>query len=152
MRAVILLALVLYTVGEHETMTTRHSGLQLTGETVTVSYVADPSMGHGQFRLENQGAVAVTAAVESASLEFGGHQQPLSGITVFDLDQDQMVDPDSFKVDAGKTMRFLVGFPVVAHEPRFGESIAVGLRLTVNGAELTALSPIKFVRRFPCGL
>jgi hypothetical protein len=148
----VILALGLFTFEGYETMTTHHLGPQLIGETVTVSYVADPSVGHGQFRLENQGTTAVTASVESAWLEIGVYQQPLSGVTVFDLDQDQMVNPDSFKVGAGGTMRFLVGFPVVAHEPRFGESTAVGLRLTVNGAELTALSPIKFVRRIPYGL
>jgi hypothetical protein len=35
-----------------------------------LSYVADPSMGHGQFRLNNGGTVAVTAKVELAWLEF----------------------------------------------------------------------------------
>lgn len=128
-----------------------HPDPRLIGETVTISYVADPSIGYGQFRLENRGAVAVTAAVESAWLELGGHRQPLAGVTVFDLDQDRMVDPESFEVDAEATVRFLVGFPRVAHEPRFGESSAVGLRLNVNGAELQALSLIEFVRRIPYG-
>ena len=152
MRAVIL-ALGLVTFGGyHEIMTAHHSILQLIGETVTVSYVADPSVGHGQFRLENRGAVAVMAAVESAWLELGAHRQPLAGITVYDLDQERMVNPASFRIDAEATVTFLVGFPRVAHEPRFGESSAVGLRLSVNGTELQALSPIAFVRRFPYGL
>jgi hypothetical protein len=132
-------------------MNTIPSGPKLIGETVTVSYVADPSVGHGQFRLENDATVAVTAAVESAWLEFGGQEQLLTCITVFDLNQEQMVTPESFKVDAEATLLFLVGFPKFAHEPRFDEASAVGLRLSVNGAELKALSPIKFVRRFPYG-
>jgi hypothetical protein len=127
----------------------QHPGPQLIGETVTINYVADPSMGHGRFRLENHEAVAVTAAVESAWLELGGHRQPLAGITVFDLGQDQMVDPTHLKVDANATLTFLVGFPTVAYEPRFGESCNVGLRISVNGAEQQALSPVSFVRRIP---
>lgn len=130
-------------------MTIHHPELQLIGETVTVSYVADPAVGHGQFRLENHGSGAVMAAVKSVWLELGGRQQPLTGITVFDLDQEQMVNSESFNVDAGETMRFLIGFPVVTHEPRFGESAAVSLRLNVNSSELSALSPIEFVRRIP---
>ncbi|KAF5435364.1 hypothetical protein C5S35_11250 [Candidatus Methanophagaceae archaeon] len=117
-----------------------------------MSYVTDPSVGYGQFRLENCGTIAVTAAVKSAWLELGGHRQPLAGITVFDLDQDRMLNPESFKVDAEATVTFLIGFPVVAHEPRFGESTVVGLRLSINGTELQALSPIEFVRRIPYGV
>lgn len=125
----------------------QHPGPRLIGEAVTVSYVADPSVGHGRFRLENHESVAVTAAVESAWLELGALRQPLAGITVFDLDQDRMVDPAGFTVDAKATLTFLVGFPRVVYEPRFGESSAVGLRLTVNGTGQQALSPLVFVRR-----
>jgi hypothetical protein len=71
-----------------------------------VSYVADPLMGHGQFRLENPGAVAVIASVGSAWLELGGPRQPLSGITVFDLNQDHMLDVEGFRVDAEASMTF----------------------------------------------
>jgi hypothetical protein len=148
---VLILALGFFAFGSYEIMTADYSGPQLIGETVTVSYVADPSVGHGQFRLENRGVVTVTAALESARLQLGAHRQPLVGITVYDLDQEQMVNPESFKVDVGTTMRFLVGFPKVAYEPRFGESTAVELLLKVDGATLQALSPIKFVRRVPSG-
>ena len=130
-------------------MTTSHSGILLIGETVTVSYVSDPSVGRGRFRLENLGTVTVVAALKSAWLELEGHRQPLADVTVFDLEQDQVMNSDRFKVDAEATVTFLVGFPKVAHTPRFGESIAVGLQLGINGAELQALSPIKFVRRIP---
>ena len=152
MRAAIL-ALGLLVVGGNRVTTIGYdSGAELVGETVTVSYVADPAMGHGQFRLHNHGATAATASVASAWLELGGDRRPLADITVFDLEQEQMVNPDNFKVDGTKTLGFLLGFPRVAHEPRFGESSAVGLRLRVDGAELQALSPIKFVRRVPRGL
>lgn len=133
-------------------MTAQYSDILLIGETVNVNYIADPSVGYGRFRLENHGAIAVTAAVKSAWWEIEGHRRPLTSITVFDLNQDKMVDPQSFKVDAEATMTFLVGFPRVALEPSFGESIAVGLQLNVNGAEMQALSPIELVRRFPKGV
>jgi hypothetical protein len=133
----------------HEIKTARPSELQLIGETVTISYVADPSMGHGQFRLENHGDTAVIATVESAWLELGGRRLPLDSISMFDLDKDRMASPDSFEVGAKATMKFLIGFPAISHEPPFGESSAVGLRMRVNGNELQALSPIKFVRRIP---
>src|SRR5712691_4238223 len=121
--------------------------LSLIGSTVVVNYVADPSFGHGQFRLENRGVVAVTAAVAAGWLELGDRQEPLARVTVFDLDQDRMVDPSSFSVEAGATMSFLLGFPERVYEPRFGESVAVGLRLGANGVELQARSRIEYVRR-----
>lgn len=146
----VILALGLLTFGEnHDMETPQHRGPQLVGEAVTVSYAADPSVGYGRFRLENHEAVAVTAAVESAWLELGALRQPLAGVTVFDLDQDRMLDPARFTIAAKATLTFLVGFPRVAHEPRFGESSAVGLRLTVNGNGQQAVSPLVFVRRVP---
>lgn len=146
----IVLVLDACTFGEnHKMKTTRHSALQLFGETVTISYVADPSVGHGEFRLENNGDVTVTAAVESAWLELGAHRQSLADVTVFDLELDLMVNPRDFKIAPKATLKFLVGFPRVTYEPRFGEASALGLRLSVNGSQLQALSPFKFVRRIP---
>lgn len=130
-------------------MIKHHSDFQLIGETVTVSYIADPSVGHGHFRLENHGTTAVMAAVKSVWLEIGIHRQPLSGFTVYNLDQEQMVNPERFKIDAGSTIRLLIGFPKITYEPGFGESTGVGVRLSVNGAELQALSSIVFERRIP---
>jgi hypothetical protein len=46
-------------------------------------------------------------------------------------------------------MTFFVGFPKIDYEPRFGESVAVGLQLRANGNELSALSSIRFERRIP---
>ena len=144
-----ILAVGLSMFGGYEMMAIHPLGVQLGGETVTVSYIADPSVGHGQFRLENYGTAAVMASVTSAWLELGTHRQPLPAITVYNLDHEQTLDPESFRVDAGATMRFLIGFPEFAYEPHFGESTAVGLRLKVHGAEIQALSPVKFVRRHP---
>ena len=145
----LLFVFVLFTFGGHEIMITNHNDLQLIGETVTVSYVANPSMSHGQFRLENHGAGNVTAAVESVWLELGEDRQPLPVFTLFDLDQDKIRNPESLTIDAGETIRFLIGFPVIVHEPRFGESTTVGLRIKVNGTVLETQSPIRFVRRIP---
>ena len=145
----LILALKFFTLVDCETMMKYQSEPRLIGETVTVSYVADPSIGHGQFLLENYEAYAVTASVESAWLELGTQRHPLTGISVYDLDREQAVNPKSFNVGAGVTMKFLVGFPKLAYDPRFGEFTAVNLRLNVNDAELQALSPIVFERRIP---
>lgn len=142
-------ALGLFTLGvNHEMMNVHDSDLRLIGEKVTVSYVADPILGYGQFRLENKGA-SVTGAVTEAWLELGGERLSLSDITLYDRPLGKMVDPRNFEVGAGETVTFFLGFPQRVYEPRFGESTSVGLRLSVNGTELQALSPIEFVRRIP---
>ncbi len=121
---------------------------RLMGEPVTISYVADPGLSRGQFRLENHGTAAITAKVEAVWLEREG-QQPLTEITIFNLEQEQTVSPENLTVQAGTAMTFLVGFPRIAYEPDFGETVAVGLRLSINGVELQALSPVEFIRRVP---
>jgi hypothetical protein len=133
----------------NEMMAAPRSIPRLLGEPVTVSYVADPCVSYGRFCLENQGDATVTATVQSSWLEFEKDRLPLTMITVFDVGQDRMVDPSEFRVGAAATMVFLVGFPRTPHEPQSGEHAAVGLRLSVDGSELEALSPIEFVRRFP---
>lgn len=146
---VLFLAIVPLIFGDYVTMSMSNSGVQLIGESVTVSYVADPSLGHGQFRLENHGNTAVMAAVKSAWLELGARIQPVVDVTLYDLAQEQMINPDGFKIEAGATKRFLIGFPKFIYEPNFGEKTNVGLRLTINGDELQAFSSIVFERRIP---
>lgn len=129
--------------------TSQRSDLRLAGETVEISYVADPVIGHGQFRLENGGMNAVSATVESAWLTLGARQQPLTEVSVYVTGEEQTVDSQNFEVKAQAILNFLLGFPAVAYEPVFGESVAVGLRLQADGMELEAFSPITFVRRLP---
>jgi len=128
---------------------TTHADIQLMGETVTVSYIADPNLGYGRFRLENHGLAAVTATIESVWLEFAGRPQPLSNFFAFDLDREQAMDPAQLRIDREATLTFLVSFPKVAHLPSFGESATVGLRLRINDVELQAESTIRFERRIP---
>jgi hypothetical protein len=123
--------------------------LRLIGEPVIVSYIANPFIGHGQFRLENHGASAVAASIDAVWLELGESRKQLSDISAFDLDHDRPANPDSLTVEAESMIRFLVGFPRLAHEPPFGESAAVRLRVHSGGVQLQAVSPIKFVRRIP---
>lgn len=144
-----LITFGLFLLGGHDEMSIHHSSLQLIGETVTVSYVADPAVGYGQFRLKNHGTVDVIAAVQSVWLEIGEQRQTFAEVTVFDLEQDQMVNPQAFTVHASKELAFMVGFPRVNYEPSFGELSGVGLQLKVNDDELQALSPIRFERRIP---
>lgn len=147
MRA-ILLALEILAFGGNEKMTVNHSP-QLYGETVTVSYVTDPSISYGQFRLENPGTDAIIVGLKSAWLEVDGQQQSLDEISLFDTDQDKMINPENFKVGAKSTLSFLIGFPRQEHVPQSGELIAVHLQLTINGLDIQSLSPIKFEKRIP---
>ena len=123
--------------------------VSLTGAAVDISYVADPAIGHGEFRLSNAGDAPIFAAVTVAWLELGDQRKPLHQLTVFDLAQEHMVNPQHFQVGPKATLGFLLGFPSMPYEPRFGESAAVGVKLTANGTEVTATSPLKFVRRMP---
>jgi hypothetical protein len=123
--------------------------VSLTGETVNISYVSDPAIGHGEFRLNNAGDTPIVAAVSAAWLELGDQHKPLAQFTVFDLAQEHMVDPHHVEVGPKTSLGFLLGFPSMSYEPRFGESAAVGVKLTANGTEVTAMSPLKFIRRIP---
>ncbi|MBW4528045.1 MAG: hypothetical protein KME18_23165 [Phormidium tanganyikae FI6-MK23] len=144
-----LFALGFFMLGGRGKMTIAdHSNVRLIGETVTISYVADPGISRGQFRLENHGTTAISAKVEAVWLE-REEQEPLTEISIFDLAQEQTVSSEHLVVQAGAAMTFLAGFPRIAYEPQFGETVAVGLRLIVDGVALEALSPIEFVRRIP---
>lgn len=123
--------------------------VSLAGETVEISYVSDPKIGHGSFRLSNARDTAVSAGVVAAWLELGSQRKPLDQFTVFDLAKEHMVDPKHFEVGAKASLGFLLGFPTMAYEPGFGESAAVGVTLSAGGAEVTARSPLRFVRRMP---
>jgi hypothetical protein len=125
------------------------SGFELRGETVEVSYLTDPTIGQGQFRLENRGGTPAQASVRSVWLQLGDRRQELDSVTVYDIDQEQAIDSQNLTIEAGATLKFLVGFPGIVHEPVFGESTAVGLRVRINGTNLEALSSIKLIRRLP---
>jgi hypothetical protein len=130
-------------------MTSNHSNPLLIGEMVTISYLTDPSLGYGQFRLENPTAKVLNARVEDAWLEIGDRRQSLENVSIFDRVGNQPVDPKSFNVAAGAELSFLLNFLPVACNPRFGETYTVGLRIKANGAEVEALSSIQLVRRMP---
>jgi hypothetical protein len=149
MKAVLLAVALFACEGDEAVANAQSAGAELIGEDVTVSYVADPAIGHGRFRLENHAPMAMTAAVKSAWLALGEHRRPLPEIRVFDLALEKTIDPSSLRVEAGGTIRFLLSFPSFAYEPGFGESVFVELQLSVDGSDLQARSPIRFVRRIP---
>ena len=134
-----------------ETNETSPADVLLVGKTVTVSYVADPFFSRGEFRLENHSPVTVKAAVESAWLDVGEERQSLSVTTVFDHAKGEALDLKGFEVEATSTLSFALGFPIVYFDPPLGVSVSVGLRLILNGLELEAQSPIRFIRRIPRG-
>jgi hypothetical protein len=125
------------------------SKIRLAGERVTVSYVADPQIGHGQFTFENHGAVAETATIEKAWLRTGNNVTQLSGVTVFDIERERSLDPAKIELPPGASVRFYVGFPAVAWEPRFGETCEVGIRTWVGEVRFEAASEVVMERRIP---
>lgn len=151
MKAVLFAVALLACEGDEAVANAQSAGAELIGEDVTVSYVADPVIGHGIFRLKNHMPTAMTVTVQSAWLALGEHRRPLSEIHVFDVALEKAIDPCCLRVDAGGTIRFLLGFPSLVYEPRFGESVFVELQLSVDDSRLQARSPISFVRRVPSG-
>ncbi len=131
-------------------MTSLQPAVELTGEAVTVSGVADPAVSYGQFRLENHGQASEIASLGAVWLEVGERRQPLAQVTLFDVSHDQELEPGHFEIEPGTTINFLVGFPKVAYEARAGE-FTVCLELHVGGADLEARSPVTFVQRIPRG-
>ena len=130
-------------------MTISEARIDLIGESVTLSYLADPGVSYGQFRLENRQDTAATVVVERAWLALGEREQQLEAVSLFDRGREQNLDPQGFVVAGGAALQLLVGFPKVAYEPPPGETCAVGLRVRVDDLPREALSPIQFVRRVP---
>lgn len=124
--------------------------IHLVGETIVVTYVADPVVSRGQFRLENHGTSAAFVAVESAWVRMGGRQQPLPQVFLFDVDADQQLDPSRLRVAPGQQVTFLLGFAGVPYLPP-ADDVVVGLRLSGPPASIEAESPVQFVRRIPRG-
>lgn len=125
-----------------------NGGVELAGESVTVSGVGELEAGHGRFQVTNPGPTTVRAGVVSAWLDVGGRTRPLEPATVFDVNRDLAFDPMEFDIETG-TMTFLLGFPPVPNEASPGEETSVRLRLGVNGSTVEARSPIVFERRIP---
>lgn len=121
--------------------------IRLTGEPVSISYTADPVIGHGHFRLENNGARTTIASVESASLALGGKTQTLSAIRVFDRKQGREIDSGNIEVPGVSATEFYVGFPAVEWEPRFGEGGSIVVSVRIGDVLLEATSELQFERR-----
>jgi hypothetical protein len=134
-----------------DSMPTPDDPVKLIGETVTVSFVSDPALARGQFRLENHGSEPLRCAVETAWLDINGQRRSLNDITVYDLTLDQSVPPGEFALPGGASMSFLLGFPRIGYEPQFGASVYVGLSLQVNNKSLQAESSVRFEQRIPRG-
>lgn len=136
---------------------TSASSITLSGETVTIAYVADPRVSHGRFLIANAdaGAGDAIATLEAAWLETGDGRRELSGVQLFDPSLPQKDDrpPDqrSVRIDAGASRAFEVSFDAVSYEPPFGELVAVGVRMRIGELVLEAKSPLQYVRRWPLG-
>jgi len=121
----------------------------LAGETVSISCLADPTVGHGLFRLENPGPEPLLASVESARFDSGSERRPLPELHLYDLDRGRPLDSGTLALAARSSVRFLVGFPSFSYAPPAGEDAAVRLVLRAGGRRLEARSPIELEQRKP---
>ncbi|HLK92769.1 MAG TPA: hypothetical protein VKZ18_22950 [Polyangia bacterium] len=120
------------------------------GEPVTMSFVDDPAIGHGKFRLVNHGAARIVAVVERAWFETSeAAPRELSPLLPYDDDHDRSLDPSRIEVPPGATLNLSIGFPRLAYTPRDGEECAIRLRVKVGAAVREARSPLVLIRRIP---
>ena len=102
--------------------------IRIVGEPVVVSYLADPVISRGRFRLENHGTSTAQTAVELAWVRIGEQRQDLSHISLFDVDTDRQLDPNQIEVAPGEIVTFLLGFPRIPYRQE-GNEVSVGIRL-----------------------
>ncbi len=121
----------------------------LVGETVVLSFLSDPIIGHGQFRWTNEGQALLRGSIEGAWLAINGERQPMHDLSIFDPASDQAIDAAQLELAGGETMTFWVEFPGVAYTPNFGDSLQVGVTMKIGDQEFEAVSPIQWVRRIP---
>jgi len=121
---------------------------RLLGEPVVTSYVADPVVARGQFRLENHGDATARTAVVAAWLRVDGRRLPLGTVFPFDVREGRELDPRRLEVGPREVLTFLLGFPRVPYDERAGE-VAVGLRLAGLVMPIEAESAVRLIRRIP---
>ena len=122
----------------------------LMGEPVTISFLTDPAIGHGQFRLVNQGEAPIVVVVERAWFETNeAAPRRLSPLFPYDDDHDRPLDPSRIEIPPGATLNFSIGFPQLAYTPRDGEERAIRLRVKAGATVREARSPIVLIRRLP---
>lgn len=124
--------------------------IRIIGEPITVSYLTDPAISRGRFRLENHGNSTAQAAVELAWVRIGQQRQHLSHISLFDVNTDQQLDPNQLEVAPGEIVTFLLGFPRIPYRQE-GDEVSVGIRLAGSQTPIEAESPIQLIRRIPPG-
>lgn len=129
-------------------MTPRPADIRVIGEPVVVSYLADPAISRGRFRLENHGDSTARTAVDLAWVRIGGQRQPLAHISLFDVETDQPLDPSQLAVAPGEIVTFLLGFPRIPYQQAGGE-VCVGIRLTGSPTPVEAESSVRLIRRRP---
>jgi hypothetical protein len=125
------------------------SDIELLGAEHVVSYVATPIAIRGMFRLVNHRPAAARIVVAAVWLKIGADTREISKFGLYDLENERSIDLDEFQVDATAYASLLVSVPPLLHEPRFGESLEIGLRLGANGRQLQATSVIVLERRLP---
>jgi hypothetical protein len=122
--------------------------IRIVGEPVVVSYLTDPVISRGRFRLENHGNSTAQTAVELAWVRIGQQRRDLSHISLFDVDTDRQLDPNQIEVAPGEIVTFLLGFPRIPYKQE-GNEVSVGIRLAGSLTPIETESPVRLIRRIP---
>ena len=148
-RAIAATALTLV-LGNRGSPTHDTATFTLIGQPVTISFVDQAAIGHGEFRLDNRGRAAVVVALDGAWFETSAAaSRALSPLSAFDDDHKRALDPSRIEIPPGATLNVSIGFPRIAYSPRHGEECAIGLRVSAGATIREARSPLQLVRRHP---
>lgn len=134
-----------------DTMSIDHklSGIQLTGEEVTTSFLVDPTLSYGIFNLKNEDSESFKVNIQTVKVKIGDEVQNLTDYKLFDLNQEVSIDPDHFQLDANESKRFNVGFPRIPFTQALGAQIEIILDLEVGDMKQKATSRIILVKQIP---
>lgn len=130
-------------------MEKRKPDIHIQGQKVSRSYLSDPHVANGDFRIANRGTDSVRIHIDAVWLRLGKTRQKMEGISVFDKDREITVT-DPFTVQPHSELSVSVGFPRVPVTDTQTE-IYVEAAFAVQGKTIKAESPIELVQRKPLG-
>ena len=134
---------------KNKTMDTHSANIQLIGEELTISYLADPMISYGVFELTNDDSQAITASISSLKLLIGDFHQQITEFHIFDLNQEVSLESNEVSLEAQSKFRFNLGFPRIPYTQPLADPIELVLEMKINDQKLEAVCRIKMEKRIP---
>lgn len=123
------------------------SEIALMGIEVTESFLSDPRIRHGEFRLENGGNAAISADVEAVRLQTGEESRAFETWHLLDVGTGQPIE-GAIEVPPDSAVQFLLSFETVPYQPRMG-AVALHCSIAAGDSTYEAASPIRIINRIP---